>query len=90
MWNSHPVKKLLWQVEPPTEAAQFQGIVEGQNEGVLIAASLNQPDEKGRILLRCLNLSDQPVKLAAGAVVEDWHRAGEDVQEGKLGCKSAG
>ena len=56
--------------------------MEGQNEGVLIAASLNQPDEKGRILLRCLNLSDQPVKLTAGAVVGEWHRVGEEDVQG--------
>ena len=66
----------------PEEAAQFQGMVEGQGDEVLVAASLNQPDQKGRILLRCINLSDQPVKLRAGAVVAEWHRVDpEDVQE---------
>ena len=66
----------------PVEAAQFQGIVEGYGEKVLVAASLNQPDSKGRILLWCLNLSGQPVKLAAGAVVGEWHRIEEkDVQD---------
>ena len=65
----------------PKEAANLQGIVEGQQEEVIIAASLNQPDEKGRLLLRCLNLADQPVRLTAGTVVGEWHRVDEkDIQ----------
>ena len=70
------------------EAASFQGMVEGQQEDITIAASVNQLD-KGRVLLRCLNLADQPVKLAAETVVGEWHRVNqEDVQELRLGCKN--
>ena len=64
------------------EASRFQGLVEGRSSEVLIAAMLSQPDPKGCILLRCLNASSQPVKLAAGAVVGEWYRIEEeDIQE---------
>ena len=66
----------------PVEASRFQGLVEGRSSEVLIAATLNQPDPKGCILLRCLNASGQPVRLAAGAVVGEWCRVEEeDIQE---------
>ena len=37
------------------EASRFQGLGERKSSEVLIAATLNQPDPKGCILLRCLN-----------------------------------
>ena len=61
--------------------SHMHGIMEGQKEGVLFASTLNRPDEKGRIMLRCLNPSSQPVMLKAGTVVGEWHRVGEqDIQ----------
>ena len=66
----------------PKAAANLQGVVEGHGEGVLVAASLNQPDQKGHISLCCINLTEQPVRLAAGAIVGKWHRIEEkDVRE---------
>ena len=65
----------------PETAACLQGVIEGQNDKLLLAASLNQPDEKGRILLRCLNPSNEPMKLAAGTVVGEWYSVEEqDIQ----------
>ena len=65
----------------PVEASKFQGVVEGRSEEVLIAAMLNQADPNRCILLICLNATSQPVKLAAGAVVGEWYRVEEDIQE---------
>ena len=64
-------------------AARLPGIIEGQAEGteLMIAASLVEPDDKGRVLLRCINPSDQPLELKAGSVVGEWTAvAEEDVQ----------
>ena len=49
-------------------AARLPGVVEGQAEGteLMRAASLVEPNEKGRVLLRCLNPSDQPLELKVG------------------------
>ena len=48
---------------------------------MMLAASLVEPDKKGRILLRCINLSDQPVSLKAGSVIGEWVSVEEaDVQ----------
>ena len=69
----------------PREAAHLQGVTEGRSEKILIASSLNQPDAEGRILLRCLNVSDQPVELTAGVVVGEWLRIREeDIQEAEV------
>ena len=47
----------------------------------MIAASLSQPDDKGRVLLRCINPTEQPIHLAAGTVVGEWNSVEEnDVQ----------
>ena len=45
------------------------GLVEALPGGVPLAASLNQPDEKGHLLVRCLNPSKQPVELKMGRVL---------------------
>ena len=45
------------------------GLVEALPEGVPLAASLNTPDVKGQVLVRCLNPSKQPVELKSGAVI---------------------
>ena len=45
------------------------GVVEALPEGVPIAASLNQPDKKGQLLVRCLNPSKTPLELRSGVVI---------------------
>ena len=45
------------------------GLVEALPEGVPLATSLNQPDEKGQLVVRCLNPSKQPLELKSGAVI---------------------
>ena len=45
------------------------GIVEPLAEGVPLAASLNRPDERGQLLVRCLNPTKQPIELKCGTVV---------------------
>ena len=45
------------------------GLVEALPEGVPLAASLNAPNDKGQLLVRCLNPSKQPVELRSGAVI---------------------
>ena len=45
------------------------GMVEPLPGGVPLATSLNQPDEKGRLIVRCLNPTDQPVVLKNGTAI---------------------
>ena len=45
------------------------GVIEGEAEGMLLAASLNRPDRAGRVMVRCLNVTNQPLTLAAGITV---------------------
>ena len=45
------------------------GLVEALPEGVPLAASLNQPNDKGHLLVRCLNPSGQPIELRSGTVI---------------------
>ena len=45
------------------------GLVEPLPGGVPLATSLNQPDEKGRLIVRCLNPTDQPVELKNGTTI---------------------
>ena len=55
------------------------GLVEAFPEGVPLAASLNTPNSKGQLLVRCLNPSKQPVELKSGAVIGTY--TGVDDQE---------
>ena len=45
------------------------GLVEGREGGPLVAASISRPDTDGRLLLRCMNLTNQPLCVNAGSVV---------------------
>ena len=54
------------------------GIVEALPDGVLLAASLSRPDDKGRLLVRCLNPTKQPVELRCGTVVGTYTGVEED------------
>ena len=42
------------------------GVIIGCKEDIPIAASLNKPDDKGKVIVRCLNLTSQPLKVPAG------------------------
>ena len=72
----------------PKAAALQSGVIEGNFEHVLLAASLNTPNKDGVVLLRCLNTSAQTIKLPAGTIVgqlltvEDKDIQHADVQEG--------
>ena len=62
------------------------GIAEGRREDLLLASTLNQPDQTGRVLLRCLNCSDQTLNIAAGSVVGELVAVREeDVQDDAKG-----
>lgn len=60
------------------------GVVEATQEPLLLAASLDQPPvqghQKGRLVLRCLNLMDQPIQLNAGTVIGTY----TGVEEGNI------
>ena len=43
--------------------------MEGCLDGLMLAMSLNQPRLKGSVVIRCLNLMDQPLFLQAGITV---------------------
>ena len=45
------------------------GMVEPLPGGVLLATSLNQPNQKGQLLVRCLNPTDQPLELKSGTAI---------------------
>ena len=58
------------------------GLVEGLLEGVLLAASLNRPNDKGQLVVRCLNLFKQPIKLKGGTVIGTYTRVeAQEVQD---------
>ena len=64
------------------------GIIEGETEGVLLAASLNRPDRAGRVMVRCLNITNQPLTLAAGTTVGTYTGVeGQDVLTTTEGSK---
>lgn len=49
-----------------------EGLIEGTSKEVSIAASINRPDRKGRVILRCMNPRGAPLEIAAGTVVADY------------------
>ena len=48
------------------------GVVEAQQDGPMLAASVSRPDEKGRLVVRCLNPTDQPWRLKAGTAIGEF------------------
>ena len=44
-------------------------VIEGQTDGLPIATSPNRPGVRGKMVARCLNLTNQPMALKAGATV---------------------
>ena len=47
------------------------GIIEGETGGALLAASLNRPERAGRVMVRCLNLTNQPLTISS------WNHGGD-------------
>ena len=45
------------------------GLVEGRPEGPLIATSVNMPNEKGKVVVRCLNPTEQPLIIPSGTTI---------------------
>ena len=45
------------------------GIIEEHTDGPPVATSLNRPGIQGRVIARCLNLTNQPMRLKAGATI---------------------
>ena len=45
------------------------GLIEGRTDGLCLATSVNQPDPQGKVMVRCLNPANQPLRVKAGTVV---------------------
>ena len=45
------------------------GMIERNAEHIPVAASVNAPDAKGRVMVRCMNPSQQPHVLKAGCII---------------------
>jgi hypothetical protein len=45
------------------------GMVEGLAEALPLANSVNRPDQQGRLLVRCLNPTSEPIQIPAGSTV---------------------
>ena len=58
------------------------GVIEGQKDGLPVAASLNRPGVQGRTVTRCLNLTDQPMRLKAGTTIGTFTGVEEKQVEG--------
>ena len=56
----------------PEDMKDASGVIEGGNEPILLATTVNKPGQKGLVLLQCLNPTDQTVELKAGSVVGRW------------------
>lgn len=60
-------------------------LIEGQIEGMPIAASLSTPDHTGQVSIKCMKPTEEPFRLAAGGVVESSTGVEEtNVQDQKL------
>ena len=65
-------------IPPKTEVALFcrltshncaPGLIESSSDKVTLAKSENRPCKKGLVLVRCMNLTSQPLELPAGTTV---------------------
>ena len=56
------------------------GLIEGCGEKLQVASSLNKPDSKGRVVIRCLNPSLSSMTLPAGSLLGTYQR----VEEGMI------
>ena len=46
-----------------------EGFIESLSDQVVLANSINQPGAKGDVTVRCLNPTNQPLKLTAGLII---------------------
>ena len=57
------------------------GMVEARPDGPMVAASFNQPDERGRLFIRCLNPTGQLRVLTGGSVLGSYSGVHEDMEQ---------
>jgi len=61
-------------------------VVEGAHERIQLASSLNRLTEPGEILVQCVNLFTEPVKIPAGSMLGHFHF----VQKEDIGLSTEG
>ena len=44
-------------------------MIEDIEDGSLLASSLNQPDGKGQVVVRCINVTNEPLEIRAGMIL---------------------
>lgn len=57
------------------ETAGWLGVVQGRLDsvaGILVAASLNTREGMNTTMVRCLNVTDEPITVKAGQIVGTW------------------
>ena len=54
------------------QQAAKTGMIEGTQDDLPVAASLNRPDDQGRLFIRCMNTKNTPHQLTAGTVVANY------------------
>ena len=68
------------------------GLVENsftRDTGLAVAATLCVPDNRRRLLVRCINVTEEPHEVRAGTIIGLYQPVGEDQiveQEPKIGC----
>ena len=62
----------------PESLTDLPGVIEGGSEPILLATTLNQPGQRGLVLLRCLNPTDRAIRLKAGSVLGRWSAVQEE------------
>jgi hypothetical protein len=55
-----------------------QGVVEGTDSRLLVAASISRPGKKGQVQIRCLNPMECPIDLQSGIVIGSYTGVEED------------
>ena len=56
-------------------------MIEGQTDGLPIATSLNCPGVRGKMVVRHLDLTNQPMMLKAGTTIDTFTRVEEEQVE---------
>lgn len=58
------------------------GLIDGDTDLIPVARCAGSPNDRGRVVIRCMNPTDQPVRLKAGMVVDTYTRVNDaDVSE---------
>ena len=61
-----------------------EGLIESSSDKVVLASSINRPGEKGSVLVRCMNPTNQPLELPAGTTIGTFTSIDQtDVSEGE-------